>query len=60
MTESYFPNNKNIKQIRENTNKALKKYLIDSQGCTNPDAINYNKEALVNDNSCFFTVFDGK
>lgn len=59
MTSTFFPNQPNITTTQGNTIKALKAYLIDSQGCTYYQAINYNKEALVNDHSCFYSVFDG-
>lgn len=59
LTKDFFPTVKNINKISENTGKAIKAYLIDTQGCTNKKAINYNEKAIINDNSCFFTVFDG-
>lgn len=38
-------------------NEALKNYLIDSSGCTDKNAINYNPKANIADSSCFYSSF---
>ncbi|KAL4457049.1 hypothetical protein ABPG74_014687 [Tetrahymena malaccensis] len=56
MIESYI---KYASEKQKNMNQFLQEYLIDSKGCTDRLAINYSKNATINDNSCIYRTYGG-
>lgn len=47
------------KILTTNINQGLKDYLINSSGCTDPKAINYDKNAKIKDGSCYYSALYG-